>query len=648
MFSSQFNIPKQHYRVDTYPSVDDLHAYVEKASAIQGIKHCFYWVEPESEAQFTLSIHFNEKGGAPEWWMHESAEEGEKMIWFYRTEDLSVVYPQILEAVGAPNPFEEEVKEVDGTLTGKLKTDVAYATPGSTAKQKQQQEEQNKPPITKLLSGDLSITSISTILQTAQQESATGRILIKSRSGEATVQLVHGAPVHAVTPVQEGTEALLELFTWNQGSINFKTGTKPDKKTVQSPVDHILYKGAELVENISFLQEHSIDENSVVRKSNMNVSEKEFEKIVLQGPPLGLELQKSFYKNIDSNRTVQDLATFLSLSPSQWIAITANLVRLEILQSPKGTTGIIKKTEQERANHPAQDNNSKSEMPPLPGIQPNNSRNSQIPANQGITVDKHFANQATNSAASVPNNSFHEQGDTLDKKFANPATNVKKAKLPPAGAFKVGAGPSGSLTESTSPAVEAFMTSSTTVEITTTLKTGVQEEEVKFDSVKTNAVKAALTNQETGLYSLEAFQFLMEREFDRAFQTSSNLSLIVLSMKPQPGELNSSIESIRLVIGAINKIKSGMDIFGHFGEKGYAILVPGSNGQQAVSLVDKITTNLTKFAPSLASKRPTIYFGISSVPTDCTEVANLMNTAQVAMLEAAKRNVTRVQFTELK
>lgn len=467
------------------------------------------------------------------------------------------------------------------------------------------------------------------------------------------IQLVHGQPVHAYTPVQQGLEALLELFTWKQGAITFTPGTKPDKKTIQHPVDQILYKGAELVENIAFLQEHSINESSVLRRSNAQISEKEFEKIVLQGPPLGLELQKNFYKNIDEHRTLQDLATFLSLVPSQWIAITANLIKLEVLMSPSGTTGRISKPPQAQAMEslPAvsqaqtQPNPSMPAMPQMNTQIPESMRPTEVIQQQGMTVDKQFARPASFSQTGQ-----NSQDDTLDKQFASPAKEVKKAKLPPPGAFKVAHTPPVEMDMQSSPSVEAFMTASTTMEIPSNLKIGIQEEEVKYDPGQAKAVWTALTDGETGILTEEAFQMFLDKEFNRAFQASSQLALIVFSMK-LPNSFDSKrggVESARMVIGAINKIKSSVDLFGHFGDRGYGLLVPGANSAQAVSLVDKITTNLTKFAPGLSQTRPTIYFGIAAVPTDAQDVSSLMNSAQVSMLEASRRNVTRVQYIELK
>lgn len=715
MFSSQFNIPKQHYRVDAYPTVDELNGYIEKASSMVGIKHCFEWAVPDSSEMFTLSIHFNPKGGAPEWWMHETTELGQRMIWFYRTEDLAIIYRQILDAVGAPNPFEDEEndenRERDGTLTSQLKAEASgYATPGSIQKQQQEKlDEQQKVPLGTLLSGDLAVLSIASILQTANKESATGRIMIEGDSGASMVQLVNGQAVHAYTPVQEGLEALLELFTWRKGTVKYISGTKPDKKTIQHPIEQVLYKGAELVEDISFLQEHHINERAVIKRADMKVSEKQFEKTILQGPPLGLELQKNFYKNVDSSRSLKDIATFLSLAPSQWVAITANLLRLELVLSPRGTTGVIKK-EQPAQNPqlvpPAQNNQGGSpgqmntNVPPLPGINPDNPnqpnqgsqnlretgqfrqqatssdnmrsspqmqsqrttvdknpensvRNSPQFQSQGKTLDKQYANPSSHqqSQDSKPPGGI-KQDDTLDKHFANPNQNQgpKKAMIAPQGAFKVGGQGSQDPGSDTSPAVAAFMTSSTTMEIQTSIKLGVQEEEVKFDPGQAQAVRAAITNGETGILTFEGMQFLLEREYDRAFLTSGSLAFIVFSMKiPSSHDTRrSGVEAVRQSINAIKKIKSKLELFGHFGERGYALIMPDSNSNQAVQLVDKITTNITKFAPDLKQIRPVFFFGIASVPNDAQNVSSLMNSAQVAMLEASKRGVTRIQFSELR
>ncbi|MGD9682323.1 MAG: DUF4388 domain-containing protein [Candidatus Obscuribacterales bacterium] len=663
MFSNQYNIPKQHYRVDNYPTVEELQQYIKKAQSITGIKHCFYWVEAESQNQYTLTIHFPEKEGSiPEWWMHTKSEFGPKMLWFYRTSDLSIIYPQILQAVGAPDPMAEEEEEAK-TLTERLgqRGQSIYATPGSTLK-KELSETGSRIAIAKLLAGDLSTLPLSSILQTAAKEGATGRLLIQGSNGECVITFVHGNPVHATTPRGEGLEALIEVFTWGDGQITFNQGTKPDKNTIQTPVDQIVYKGAQLIENIGYLQDNGINESSTLRRANMQLSEQQFEQLILQGPPLGLELQKRFFQNLDGNRNLQDIAAFLLLSESQWIGVVANLMRLGLIQSPNGKPFV---TQQAPPPTPAP---AQAAAPPVqaaaaPGAAPAANQGipphmmatttggspavggpvpapASAPKNPGFPPQSKSVQEKAIESRSHFQQQLKAQMNTMDKGPGGPASPPPMSRV---------AALQGSLTGAPSPAVEAFMTSSGTYEFVTSSQLGIQTEEVKFDFNSSKAVWSALCNTDTRILTFEAFEMFLDREFARAYHFSAAFSLIVFSMKLSKSNdpSRTASDTIHDVVRAIGKIKNDVDIFGHFGERGYGLILPGANASQAVSMVDKITTNLTKFSPSLSNNRPIMFFGIASVPQDAQDVGSLMSNAQVAMLEASKRNVTRFQFREL-
>jgi len=673
MFSNQYNIPKQHYRVEHYPTVEELQQYIKKSQSITGIKHCFYWIEPESQNQYTLTIHFPEKEGSiPEWWMHSKGEFGPKMLWFYRTADLSIIYPQILQAVGAPDPLAEEEEEVK-SLTERLgqRGQSVYATPGSTLK-KELSETGSRMAITKLLTGDLATLPLSSILQTASKEGATGRLLIHGSIGECVITFVHGNPVHATTPRGEGLEALIEVFTWGDGQITFNQGAKPDKNTIQTPVDQIVYKGAQLIENIGYLQDNGINESSTLRRANLQLSEQQFEQLILQGPPLGLELQKRFFQNLDGNRNLQDIAAFLLLSESQWIGVVANLMRLGLVQSPNGKPFV---TQQAPPPTPAQAPAQAPAQPPqaaAPPVQAAAGPAAAPMSNQGIPP--HMMATTTGGtpavggpapapAASAPKTpGFPPQSKSVQEKAIESRSHFQQQLKSQMNTMDKGpdgatspppmsrvASLQGSLTGAPSPAVEAFMTSSGTYEFVTSSQLGIQTEEVKFDFNSSKAVWSALCNTDTRILTFEAFEMFLEREFARAYHFSAAFSLIVFSMKLSKSNdpSRNASDTIHDVVRAIGKIKNDVDIFGHFGERGYGLILPGANASQAVSMVDKITTNLTKFSPALANNRPIMFFGIASVPQDAQDVGSLISNAQVAMLEASKRNVTRFQFREL-
>ncbi|MBX3150199.1 DUF4388 domain-containing protein [Candidatus Obscuribacterales bacterium] len=696
MFSYQHNIPKQHYRVDTYPGLPELAKFIEQAQKIKGIKHCFYWVD-EKARQFTLTLYLKKANDEMQWWMHESSEMGQRMLWFYRTMDLGVIYPQILQGVGAPDPTADEPVEQSGTILDSLGTlkhatpGNRYVSPGSTLTSQQQQQQSNRPPITKLLSGSLETVPMNSLLQLAAKEDASGKLTIESPEGEGIVVFMHGRPVHATTPTQSGLEAMLELCTWMQGKVSFVQGTKADTNTIHQPIEQILYLSAEMIENIAFLQDHGIDDMSVLSRATSNISEQAFEKRILDGPPLGLDLQKRFFQNLDGNRTLKDISLLLSLNPSQWIAIATNLLKLGLALTPDGQSVMHDpyaepKTAQQITGSFYLEQNSNDR---LGRPDPLSTTGNQQQANSGNSIPPHMQNsvaqfQQNQFAASGQQNQLPPQSTTgsfttnqgtsgtfptnpqaTSGTFTTkppPATQpgnwggqqaqpqqTSAPLLPPSAMFGAGGGGGGGSDNLPSPAVQAFMSNATTTLDVDTVHVGIQTSEVFYNRATPKQVMAALTDTETGILTFEAVQFFLEREFARSFRFGTTFSLMVFCMKLQTKERPTMQASkiVSLTTSAIGKIKHDVDIFGHFGEKGYALILPNSNSGQAATLVDKITTNLSKFAPELAQTRPSFFFGIANVPTDAKDLESVVSNAQKAMQEAIRKNVTRVMFSDV-
>lgn len=683
MFSYQHNIPKQHYRVDTFPGLPELAKFMEQAQKIKGIKHCFYWVDDKAK-QFTLTLHIRKANEEMQWWMHESSEMGQRMLWYYRTMDLGVIYPQILLAVGAPNPFEDEPEELSGTIVdalGGLKNSSPsnrYVSPGSTLASQQQQQQANRPPLAKLLSGSLETVPMNSLLHTAQKEDASGKMTVESPEGEGLVIFLHGRPVHATTPSQSGLEAMLELCTWMQGKVSFTQGTKADTTTIHQPLEQILYLAAELIENIGFLQEHQIDDMAILTRATSNISEQAFEKRILDGPPLGLDLQKRFFQNLDGTKTLKDISILLSLNPSQWVAIATNLLKLGLALTPDGRNVMHDPYQEAQSAQTItgsfylNQNDSSNEKlgradPPIPGSQTHQATSgqfkqgasgSQYPqAQQAQATSGTFNTQS--SSGTYPVNPQSTSGSFASKPPNQTQTgNWGNQQLPqqasaplqpPSAMFGSSGGGASGAGSLPSPAVQAFMSNSTTTLDVDTVHVGLQTSEVFFNKAAPKKIMAGLTDNTTGILTFEAMQFFLDREFARSFRFGTTFSLMTFCMKLQTSQKPTMQASkiVSLSTSAITKIKHDVDIFGHFGEKGYALILPNSNSGLAATLVDKITTNLSKFAPELAQERPSFYFGIANVPSDAKDIETLVSYAQKAMQEAIRKNVTRVMYPDI-
>ncbi|MBX9667118.1 MAG: DUF4388 domain-containing protein [Candidatus Obscuribacterales bacterium] len=747
MFSNQHNIPKQQYRVDTHPAIAELVKFIQQAQKIKGIKHCFYWEVDKNRKRYTLTLHQKGITDEMEWWMHEATSAGERMIWFYRTNDLGVVYPQVLQAVGAPDPLhvEQEAAAIPSTLIESL-GGIKYASPGTRhmapGSVNAANQQAAKPPLAKLLSGELQSLPMTSILQTAARESATGRVLIASPEGDAVVQFLHGRPIHASTSIHDGLEAILELCTWMNGEASYAPGTSDDINTIGHSVEQILYLSAQLIENIGFLQDNAVDDLSTLHRVTNAIPEQAFEKRILDGPPLGLELQKKFFQSLDGKRRLKDIAKLLSLASSQWIAIVCNLLRLGLILTPDGrclmeqnyeAAPVVPQGQSSTSNYFASAQSAESMHAQLSGVsrpvtpgpsnQPGHSQMIQSESGQfttqspssGAAPSGSWGTQATStqpSTRAAPSGSWGTQPTTNQPSTgaapsgswgAQPTTNQPSTGAAPSGSWgtqststqpSTGAAPSGSwgtqpVNASTqtgshaapsgswgtqqspvaghplvppsntfgvsgiaggeraqSPAVQAFV-SATSQEIDS-VHVGVQTEMIAFDGAASKNVMHTLSAPDTNVYTSDVMQFFLDREFARSYRFASTFSLVVFSLKLK-SDVPASMTPLKIasmVASAITKIKQEVDILGHFGDKGYAIILPGSDAHEAAKLVDKITTGLANHAPELAEIRPTFYVGIASVPHDAKDLNSLVINAQKAMHDAVKRNVTRVLFSD--
>ena len=106
-------------------------------------------------------------------------------------------------------------------------------------------------------------------------------------------------------------------------------------------------------------------------------------------------------------------------------------------------------------------------------------------------------------------------------------------------------------------------------------------------------------------------------------------------------------DSMASLMGALNQMRRDVDMFGHFGERGFGFILPNVDGAQACGLVDRISQTLPQSVPHLSQFAPILHFGIASVPGDAKDVPTLVIESQQAMMEAAKRNVTRLRFSEI-
>lgn len=696
MFSSgSDNKPTQIIRIPSYPAtVNQLVEYVQQAKNRRNIKYVYTWEQDvpgsySKKMSLTILCTGTAASGNFEWWMHEEATYGgspPKMLWFHRTDDLTIIYPEILSSVGAQdgsrlgmdggamggmgggmgNSAPSKQRQKFGSLGerfGKHATTMDKAPQVPAAEILMEEAPAAVPTIVTMMSGNLRSRPISTIITTAAQHEATGHLFVEASGDRIVVQFGLGKPVHAVSMIRVGTEALLELFTWPDGECSFLDGCQPDSASIQEGAEQLLQIGDQYARDMRFLIKHELDECSILLRAPGQISEEQFEKRLTEGRPLGLKSQKDVYDNIYGSLALQQVADKLALGQSQWMAIVVNLLRLGLVVKPDGRSlenapeeasksrpGGFKVTDYQVTASFTRDGKDFGGGGPIPNL--GGWTSSAPPTN----LPDGFDGEKSGSFYTQESSGSYKRPEGMSK--LSPPGTIPTTRPGDWG----GSGDSG---KSAAPMPPQFLfnrpgTDEQEITAVSGIKkrklvcdVGVPAAELVLNADGTKELLSTLVRGETEIYSFEGVQFMMEREFVRAFRFSSVFSLMVFCIRlgsnptavDQPAVLPTS--ALHKITSAINDTKRDVDVFGHFGERTFALILPHVAASQAGALVDRIIKDLPERAPELAEFRPAFHFGIASVPQDKQDIAGLVCGAQQAMFEAVRRNIARVEFAEL-
>jgi len=470
------------------------------------------------------------------------------------------------------------------------------------------------PPedVTTTFDGNLSEKPIAYLLRAAEHYEITGKVFIGSVHCNVCIQFGLGRAVHATSPLSVGTEAIMDLFIWKDGVIRFEPGGQPESVTVQESISDILIRGEAFINNHNFLESNYINELSFLLRPPERLAEGELENRLRAARVRDPQLHAEFYSNVYGTRNIKDTAEKMGLSHSQWVNIAADLLKLGLLLTPDNRC-VKSEDPLPPAMQPPMPIN---EGPPqiiLPELAPN-AVSLNIPETNNLArpemPDIFKPNPTREIAFPVPSlNEWH-----IDTRHPNPATQQPRPQQNP----------------------------------TDTVKVGVPEEMINLDPMMRNAIWLLLNKAETGILSFEALQFFLEREFARAFRFKTSLSLALFCVTVNPDQYgNMPAEVCALLTEAVTNIKREVDMFGHFGDRAFGLLLPGVESHQACVLAGRINRDLVKMKPDLARYEPCLHFGIASAPQDATDMDSLAKAAQVAMFIAALHNDLLVEANQV-
>ncbi len=690
MFSNKDVIPVQDYRIDTYPSLKELSEYTQKALQVRGMKHVYIWEDKEVHKTFKLAMLAKQGIPEMEWWLHEDSVVGSRMIWFYKTKDMHLIFANMCEAVGAPASLHEEEieahrqakknfekeKEKRSSLGDRLvkkKTRDITAGAYETSEELDPQsagasggpgpgsglglgtysgamveseiplpnanagaaEDYAQTTMSRIMGGDLKIRPIGAILNTAAQADVTGHLTLSGPGGQAVVQFGLGRPVHAYSDSgKEGTDVLLELFTWREGFAEFQDEVQPESASIQESVEELVQQGEALLANYDFLERNNINEISILQQPPIKLSEDKMLERLQDGALLGLKVQQYFVENVDGMQTIAQIAGRANLNKSRWVGIVGNLLKLGLVHTPDGQS----------LNQTAK----KQRVDPM-----------QLPGN---SAEKAFQDAVNQNSGASPGPS--EGGSDAGAKPRKSASRGKAAPLPPSFLFNKGAAGQDTPSQggnwpgaSETPEESAVSEASSGMEANTGpaqgsassawRMLGIPQAEFAVEQSKAEEGRAKLLHPVTGVYSFEGFQFLLNQEFARAFRFGTEFTLVLFCVDLTIDPESVSEETVVAIARSIQEITREVDHFGHFGSNAFGMVLPGVNSGQAVALCQRISGDLPNRVTDLARFGPSIHFGLASVPADAQQLPVLVSSAQKAMMSAVQSGSPLVQASQL-
>jgi len=172
-----------------------------------------------------------------------------------------------------------------------------------------------------------------------------------------------------------------------------------------------------------------------------------------------------------------------------------------------------------------------------------------------------------------------------------------------------------------------------------------------------NSQYQAMFDHLTGVANRRAFEEAMDREWYRALRDKSSLSLVIgdiddfKSCNDTHGHAAGD-----LVLEAVAKllerrIRRGTDLVARIGGEEFAIILPGTNLEGALTLVNSIRVGVRGLAKIYDKEIPrvTMSFGVSNLPPDRShDTGILFRRADAALYQAKKKGKDRVETMDAK
>lgn len=178
--------------------------------------------------------------------------------------------------------------------------------------------------------------------------------------------------------------------------------------------------------------------------------------------------------------------------------------------------------------------------------------------------------------------------------------------------------------------------------------------EKKIDATAVRSVMLSLRNRDTGLLTAPAFLYFLEEEFFRSFRSRGSMSLLLVDLRqiePTPQGVRINLVSRQTLADAALQIfncKRQTDGAGHYEAQTIALYLPNTNLSGATTMAKKIQKVLgARPLAGMEGKMLVVMCAIAGIPEDCTNLNNLLASADFALHKANSEGLPIVRYKDL-
>lgn len=441
-----------------------------------------------------------------------------------------------------------------------------------------------------------------------------------------TIQFVKGQAHHAQSHTATGAEAIFELFLMEDAKIKFEAFREPTHFTVKESFDSLFQIGELYKTSAKFLKDQGIDENSRLGKSRDLAGQcgLSTEEIIALGYGEEITQQVKFLQGISGIVSIKEVATKMLLPRSKTFIYAANLLKVGLALTPTGASvrevSLPTDLAPGSGGYDEEDDflsDTEESTPIQENIQILEEHDSEYVSNSESVEDQ--PEQQKVPETEIKTEPAIEPEPEIELELDGPSPDYRQV-----------------ITSPTAPPIDSKNAPKL-------VSLGTPRDFIRLDADSSKRTRLKLSDPETGILDIDAFQFFLEYQFCRAFRFSTDFSLVLFAiLTDDQGRGILPSRDLSKLLTKIDGIRRDVDLMGQLGDKVYGFILPNVDSEKASHLAERIIEDLDRTVDDITVWRPRLHFGIASIPKDARDLPALVEAAQEALQESCKNGISIV------